>query len=191
MDDILHANQATIVESQPPILPVPQGIGMAVAFDWGLTAQLLVGPLLPLVIRNSSATSTPPTSGSVGLSLLAALPFAILIAIFGEGIRRGWRWTRPVQLVFNALGFVAGILSLFTLYQSGRQGNYWPLVTSVILLVFSPLIVWRLSRPQTASWFAQVSSSDARRRHGGAWPFLIALWALVGGTLQAIAVYHR
>jgi hypothetical protein len=175
----------------PTTLPGPKGIGMAVAFDWGLTAQLLVAPLLPLVVRVSSSRPGVIGSGSIALSFLAALPFAALIAVFGEGVRRGWRWTRLVQVVINSLGFLGGLISLIPLWQSLQTGHYWPLVTSVILLVFSPLIAWRLSRPQTANWFAHITSAEARKRHGGAWPYLIALWALVGGILQALAVSLR
>jgi len=175
----------------PTPLPGPKGIGMAVAFDWGLTAQLLVGPLLPLVVHVSSSRPGVIGSGSIVLSFLAALPFAALIAVFGEGVRRGWRWTRLVQVVINSLGFLGGLVLLFPLWQSLSTGHYWPLVPSVILLTFSPLIAWRLSRPESANWFSHVSSTDARKRHGGAWPFLIALWALVGGILQALAVSLR
>ncbi|MDQ2887307.1 MAG: hypothetical protein M3Y39_14635 [Chloroflexota bacterium] len=171
----------------------PQGIGMAVAFDWGLSAQLLATPFLALI---PGVTSPFIRLGlnltlTTMLSLLIVLPFASLIAIFGEGIRRGWKWTRPIQVIFNTLGFVGGLVTLVNVWQSSRQGNYWPVVTAVILLIFSPLIAWRLSRPRTAYWFATVKSSDARRRHGGAWPFLIAIWALVGGILQALAALSR
>ena len=171
----------------------PQGIGMAVAFDWGLSVQLLATPFLALVPGMSSPfnlLNLNPTLNTI-VSTLIVLPFAALIAIFGEGIRRGWKWTRPIQIVFNALGFLGGFATLVNVWQSSKQGNYWPVVTAVILLIFSPLIAWRLSRPRTARWFATVKSIDARRRHGGAWPFLIAIWALVGGVLQAIAALAR
>jgi hypothetical protein len=171
----------------------PQGIGMAVAFDWGLTVQLLATPflaLLPGISSPFSRLNLSPTLTTV-ISTSAVLPFAALFAIFGEGVRRGWKWTRPVQIVFNTLGFVGGFAVLFTVWQSSKVGNYWPIVTAIILLIFSPLIAWRLSRPQTAQWFATVKSSAARKRHGGAWPFLIALWAIVGGVLQAIAASSR
>ena len=171
----------------------PQGIGMAVAFDWGLSVQLLATPFLALVPGMSSPfnrLNLNPTLNTI-VSTLIVLPFAALIAIFGEGIRRGWKWTRPMQIVFNALGFLGGLATLVNVWQSSKQGNYWPVVTAVILLIFSPLIAWRLSRPRTARWFATVKSIDARRRHGGAWPFLIAIWALVGGVLQAIAALAR
>ncbi len=171
----------------------PQGIGMAVAFDWGLTVQLLATPFLALIPGMSSPfnrLNLNPALTTI-ISTLIVLPFAALIAVFGEGVRRGWKWTRPIQIVFNALGFLGGFATLINVWQSGRQGNYWPVVTAVILLIFSPLIAWRLSRPQTARWFATVSSRDARRRHGGAWPFLIALWAIGGGVLQALAALSR
>lgn len=162
---------------------------MAVAFDWGIAVQILVTPLLPLFLNNlgifKSLKSNP--APSVITASLISLPFAALPALFGEGIRRGWRWVRPLQIIFNTLTFLLGLVLLPRYWQSGREGNYWPVVTATILLIFSPLIVWRLSRPATARWFATVSSTEARRRHGGSWPFWIALWAIVGGILQAIA----
>ena len=167
----------------------PQGIGMAVAFDWGLAVQILVAPLLPLFLGNTSYFKAFKLSPSLtaAASFLISLPFAALLAIFGEGVRRGWRWTRPVQIVINSLGFLGGFATLPGLWQGSKSGNYWSLVTAVILLIFSPLIALRLSRPVTKRWFAIVSSKDARRRHGGSWPWLILLWAIAGGVLQAIA----
>jgi ACR3 family arsenite efflux pump ArsB len=168
----------------------PQGIGMAVAFDWGLTVQLLSMPFLSLLLGNAGPFTFFHQSPLVTtlLAFVASLPFAALLAVFGEGVRRGWNWTRPVQVVFNALLFIGGLAGLPNLWQSVTHGNYWPLVTSVILVIFSPLIAWRLSRPQTAQWFKTVSSAAARKRHGGAWPYLIAIWAIVGGILQALTV---
>jgi hypothetical protein len=167
----------------------PQGIGMAVAFDWGLVVQILATPFLPLVLGGESMLKTLKLSPAltVVVTLALSLPFAVLLAIFGEGVRRGWRWTRPLQLVFNGLLFLGGVALLPNLWRSGRAGNFWPLVTEVILLIFSPLIAWRMSRPATRRWFASVSSAQARSRHGGVWPWLIAVWAIVGGILQAIA----
>lgn len=167
----------------------PQGIGMAVAFDWGLVVQILAAPFLTLLLGGEGvlkAWRLGPAPAAV-VTFLLSLPFAALIAIFGEGVRRGWRWTRPVQLVVNALLFIVGIAQLPNLWRSARAGNYWPVVTEVILLIFSPLIAWRLSRPATRRWFASVGSAEARQRHGGAWPWLIAIWSIVGGILQAIA----
>ncbi|MBO0796332.1 MAG: hypothetical protein J2P36_36030, partial [Ktedonobacteraceae bacterium] len=69
--------------------------------------------------------------------------------------------------------------------------NFWPIVTEIILVIISPLIVWRLSRPATARWFKSVSVTEARRRHGGSWVWFIALWAIVGGVLQTLAAMNR
>jgi len=171
----------------------PQGIGMAVAFDWGLAVQILVTPFLYAPLGKSGPLSnlhlTPVLTTLV--SALVSLPFVALLAAFGESIRRGWRWGRPIQMVANALLFVGGLVSIPSTVQAVKAGNYWPLVTEVILLTFSPLIAWRLSQRRTSQWFATVKSSDARKRHGGAWPYLIAIWAAVGGILQALAALSR
>ncbi len=120
----------------------PEGIGMAVAFDWGLVVQILVTPFITLLLGQPGmfrALKLSPGMNAL-VSLLISLPFAALLAVFGEGVRCGW-----------------------------------------------PLIAWRLSRPVTKRWFATVTSSEARKRHGGAWPWLILIWSIVGGVLQAIA----
>jgi hypothetical protein len=202
MKDILQsepAGQSEPVESPTTKNPAPQGIGMAVAFDWGLTVQLLAGPLLPLVLRNitgsgfvqlpTSMMKLSPVPAAV-VTFLISLPFAAGIAIFGEGIRRGWRWTRPVQIVFNTLLVLLGLFTFKDAWEGSKVGNFWPAYSSVLLLVVSPLIAWRLSRPATARWFKTVTSDEARKRHGGLWPWLILLWGIIGGLLQAIAAAH-
>ncbi len=176
--------------------PRPRGIGMAVAFDWGLAVQMLVMPLLPLFSPFKSAGLRLPALklGPLPTSItpfLVSLPLVALFVVFGESIRRGQRWARPIQIVGNTLGFLAGLATLGNVWRSSKMGNYWPLVTAVILLVFSPLIAWQLSRPITGRWFASVSSAEARKRHSGAWPWWIALWGVVGGVLQAIAASQR
>ena len=202
MKDILQsepAGQSEPVESPTAKKPAPQGIGMAVAFDWGLTVQLLAGPLLPLVLRNLTGSGFVqlPTSmlklspvPAAFVTFLISLPFAAGFAVFGEGIRRGWRWTRPVQIVFNTLLILLGIFTLRDAWEGSKVGNFWPAYSSVLLLVISPLIAWRLSRLATARWFKTVTSDEARKRHGGLWPWLILLWGFIGGLLQAIAAAH-
>jgi hypothetical protein len=183
----LPADQLADSLAKIPALPEPKGIGMAVAFDWGLAVQLLVTPFLAQNISMFNMLKWE----QVAIMLLIALPFAALLAGFGEGIRRGWRWTRPIQVVANALGFVGGFVVLYNSWNSIRSGDYWSFVTLVILLIFSPLIAWRLSRPSTAQWFARVTSAEARRRHGGLWPWFIVLWSILGGVLQALAALAR
>ncbi len=160
----------------------PKGVGMAVAFDWGLAVQILAGPAATRFIGQSTASTS-----TILVNMLLMLPFASLIAIFGEGVRRGWHWTRIVQLVINTLVCIGGFFILYRLFQTSRHGNFWPLVTVVITLVFSPLIAWRMHDQATINWYKTVTTVQARQRHGGVWPWLIAIWAIAGGILQAVA----
>ena len=179
MKDIADSQAAGTPTLAAETLPKPQGIGMAVAFDWGLAAQMLATPFLPLVIGKPFS----PMS-------LVTIPVAALVGVFGEGVRRGWRWTRLVQLTFNSLGFLGGLATLISVWNGAKQGNYWSVVTVVILLIFSPLIAWRMRSSQTKQWFDSTDRAKAKR-HGGVWPFLIGIWAIVGGILQALAALHR
>jgi hypothetical protein len=170
-------------------LPAPQGIGMAVAFDWGLAVQIVLTPITITFFNLPDEAKIPgvnPTLGNV-LLFVVAWPVAIGLILFGEMVRRGRNWARRIQVVANALLSLVGIAQLVNLYQSIKGGNFWSLVPEVILVIFSPLIFWRLSRPSTARWFKSVTVAEARKRHGGAWPWLIAIWAIVGGMLQTIA----
>jgi hypothetical protein len=174
-------------------LPQPQGIGMAVAFDWGLTVQLLLTPIIATVLGQSSPVKLPGHHPILSKALLfiIAWPLACLSALLGEMIRRGHHWVVRIQIVANGLLPLVGLFSLANLYRSLRAGNFWPLVTEVILVIISPLIVWRLSRPATADWFKTVTVAEARQRHGGKWVWFIALWATIGGVLQTIAAMMR
>lgn len=162
---------------------------MAVAFDWGLAVQILLTPIIFTFFSSPNSFRIPgvsPTLGNV-LVFVVSWPVAFGIALFGEMIRRGRNWALRIQVVANALLSLVGIVLLINLYNSIKVGNFWPLVTEIILVIFSPLITWRLTRPSTARWFKAVTVAEALKRHGGAWPWLIAIWAIVGGILQTIA----
>src|SRR6266516_4631630 len=83
--------QSEPVESSAAKKPAPQGIGMAVAYDWGLTVQLLAVPLLPLILPNlarsgivqlqASMLKLSPVPAAL-VSFLIALPFAAVFAVF-------------------------------------------------------------------------------------------------------------
>lgn len=165
---------------------------MAVAFDWGLAVELLLIPILTVFWGSPFLSKQPPTSSKFTLifTFLFSWIFAALFGIFGEGVRRGWRWTRPVQIVGNTLGFLGGIALLIQLVNNIKAGNYWSLVPTSILFIISPLIAWRLSRPETGIWFKSVTSQEARKRHGGSWVWWIALWSTIGGTLVALGAFH-
>ena len=173
-------------------LPAPKGIGMAVAFDWGLTVELLLIPIFTVIWGSPVFSKQTPTSSNftIVITFLISWIIAALFGIFGEGVRRGWRWTRPVQIVGNTLGFLGGFALLLQLFNNIKIGNYWTLVPAFILLIISPLIAWRLSRPETARWFKAVTSLEARKRHGGSWVLWIALWSIIGGTLVALGSFH-
>jgi hypothetical protein len=181
------------IETAAEEQPVPQGIGMAVAVDWGLAAQIVLMPIIYTVFSRSNLIKIPGTNPTLGTVLTFIIPWLIacIPVFFGEMIRRGRNWALWIQIVVSALLSLAGILSLVNLYRSVRVGNFWPLVTEVILIIISPLIVWRLSRPSTRRWFKTVTVAEARRRHGGTWVWFIALCAIVGGILQAFAALNR
>ncbi|GER90651.1 hypothetical protein KDW_48130 [Dictyobacter vulcani] len=179
---------------QTPIseLPAPHGIGMAVAFDWGLAVQTAFTPIYAL-FQPSNMLKIPGLSPVLGNILFFVVTWAVAcgFAFFGEMIRSGRNWARTIQIVANILLSIVGIISLLNLYQSIRVGNFWPLVTEIILVIFSPLIVWRLTRSSTAQWFKHVTPAQARQRHGGMWVWFIMLWGLVGGILQTFAAMHK
>ncbi len=180
--------QSNSTDNDAEKLPTPKGIGMAVAFDWGLTVELLLIPILSIFL-GSPVFSRQSTMGSKFTSIISFLiswAIAALFGVFGEGIRRGWRWTRPVQIVGNTIGFLGGFALLVQVWNGVKVGNYWTLLPAFILLIISPLIAWRLSRPETARWFKAVTSLEARKRHGGSWILWIALWSIVGGSLVAL-----
>ncbi len=197
----LEYNQETTLEetlnaaspaSHAEHLPAPKGIGMAVAFDWGLTVELFLIPLFMVFLRSSVLSKQAPIASNVAIIFTIVFSWAIaaLFAIFGEGVRRDWRWTRPIQIVGNTLGFVGGLALLVQLFNNIKAGNYWSLVPTFILLIISPLIAWRLSRHETTIWFKSVSSQEARQRHGGAWVWWRVLWSIIGGTLVALGAFH-
>jgi hypothetical protein len=168
-------------------LPAPQGIGMAVAVDWGLAVQIVVMPIVATIFGQPNVVKFPGSNSVPMLSFIISWLIACIPAFFGEMVRRGRNWALWIQIVFSALLSLGGILSLVNLYRSVAAGNFWPVVTEIILVIISPLTVWRLSRPATRSWFKTVTVAEARRRHGGTWVWFIMLWAIVGGVLQTFA----
>ena len=169
-------------------LPAPQGIGMAVTFDWGLAVQFLCTPFMPLFLHRPVTLKilglTPPLP--LFLYVPAALLLATCLVLLGEGGRSGWRWAWGLQLTANVLFTLLGLSRLGSYWHAILTGHYLDLFTAAILLILAPLVVWRLSRPQTYRWFKRVSSEQARRRHSGLWPWSIALCALTFGIAQTL-----
>jgi hypothetical protein len=184
----LETQVSDIKENAKEELPAPGGIGMAVAVNWGLTVQIALTPILA-IFGQSKLMKMPVFNSPIGnvLFLIIALLVACGFAWFGEMIRSGRNWARTIQIVISTLLSLVGIFNLFNLYYSITRGNFWPLVTEIILVIISPLIVWRMTRPSTARWFKLVTSVEARKRHGGKWMWFIILCSIIGGVLQTIA----
>ena len=173
-------------------LPAPGGIGMAVAVDWGLTVQVGLTLIFSLIngmsghakMMNIPVLALPLVSV---LFFVVGLIFAVALILFGEMVRSGRRWARIVQIVFSALLTIVGLSRLVSFYHSFTTGHFWPLVTAIILLIVSPLTVWRMLQPSTGRWFKFVTPAEARKRHGGKWVWTIVLCSIIGGILQTIA----
>lgn len=167
----------------------PRGIGLGVAFDWAVvvelaalaTARLAGGPALGAASRHAGHSGA-------AVYVLALLLAAIPPLILGEALRQGRRWAWLLQIIANSLGAIGGLLTLPATFSSLRSGDAWPLIPTAILLVLSPFIVWRLTRPATRAWIARRDHAGARRRHGGLW--LAQTWAgcAVGGIAVALSV---
>jgi hypothetical protein len=164
----------------------PAGIGTAVAFDWALAAQIVIvglsvmvgigpggfGAGRPIVLRLLAAALSVA---------LAALPFAL-----GEAMRRGRHMAWVVQLVFNSLLPLTGLVQIPAAIDALGRGQRGLLVREVVVLLISPLIVWLLTRPRTRAWLARTTSAEARARHGSArWLVSIAVIAIIGGAAIA------
>ena len=184
----METQTSEIRENAIEELPSPGGIGMAVAVDWGLCVQIALMPVFALFGQSKMMKMTG-SSALIGtiLFFVVALLAACLLAWFGEMIRSGRNWARIIQIVASSLLSLAGIYGLINLYHSITIGNFWPLVTEIILAIISPLIVWRMTRSSTAHWFKLVTPAQARTRHGGKWVWFIILFSIIGGILQTIA----
>lgn len=171
------------------LLPGPRGIGTAVAFDWAIGCELLLfAPLIALGLGpgadiGAQFAPAPELWARTGIALLTVLGALPLFAL-GEGLRRGMQLARVGQLALNSVLFLAGI----GLLRSGvdtlaRQRRVGGLVPPLYMLLLGGLILWQLTRPQTREWFARVSTTEARARHGTPrWLATILVIALIGGA---------
>lgn len=156
----------------------PHGLGIAVVFDWALTAQLTTQAL-------ASATSNlgfKPNPAVIAGGLVAA---AALFAL-GEGLRRGVASLRLVQVGLMVVITLIGIVSLVMLVTGQFSGSL--LFTTAIELGYAPWLVWRLLDKETAAWFALAQGRGrAPRVSGWQWVSALAAWAIVWGVVVAWA----
>jgi len=179
---VVAAPLATV--GRPAAPARPEGIGLGVAFDWALIAQFVTMAVAAVVDVRSHGLAATGAPALLPLLYLAAtvLPFAL-----GEGLRRGHGWAWRIQLVANGLLTLGGLLSIPSTLAAVGKGDVWPLIPTLVLVILSPLIVWRLSRPSTRAWIARGDRAEALRRHGGAWLLQVSLPCAIGGILVGLA----
>lgn len=168
--------------------PGPSGIGTGVAFDWGLTAELLTfAVLFAGGLITPGAAPLPPAArvgGVFGSLIGAGLTFAL-----GEGLRRGRQPAWLAQVALNTLALPAGYILLPGTLDDLRHGRVGSSVPTAILLFVDPALVWLLTRARTRAWVHTTTSEQAAARHGGRWLLFIAAYALVGGVAVALSRY--
>lgn len=164
----------------------PTGVGLGVAFDWALGAQLVSGAVLIVGFGASSAAS------AVGTIIGSAIAAGACIFV-GESLRQGRQWAWWVQVVLG-FGVIVGALVL-DIPEGVRQfshHNYWAWYPAAIELLLGPYMAYRLLQPRTRQWFATVSAATAAARHGSvAWLAGVAASAAIGGTLVALARFFE
>jgi hypothetical protein len=160
------------------VQPRPHGLGIAVVFDWALTAQLTTQALASAT-RNLGFTPNPLVIGG-GLVAAAGL-FAL-----GEGLRRGVPVLRLVQVGLMVIITLVGIASLVMLVTGQFSGSL--LFTTAIELGYAPWLVWRLLDRETAAWFA-IAQGRGRAPYvsGWQWVTVLAAWAIAWGVVVAWA----
>ncbi|HVC03441.1 MAG TPA: hypothetical protein VND88_02080 [Candidatus Acidoferrales bacterium] len=158
--------------------PRPHGLGIAVVFDWALTAQLTTQALASAT-RNLGLTPNP-------LMISGALLAAALLFALGEGVRRGVKALRLVQVGLMAVITAIGVVSLVQLIIGPRSGSL--AFTTAIELSYPPWVLWRLLTPQTAAWFALPGRHKrAPLTSGWKWVAVLAIWAIAWGVVVAWA----
>ncbi|MHB8488568.1 MAG: hypothetical protein ACYDCS_02800 [Candidatus Dormibacteria bacterium] len=158
--------------------PHPHGLGIAVVFDWALTAQLTTQALASAT-RNLGFAPNPAVI--VGGLVAAAGLFAL-----GEGLRRGVPALRLVQVGLMVIITLVGVASLVMLMTGQFSGSL--LFTTAIELGYAPWLAWRLLDKETAAWFATAQGRGrAPRVSGWQWVTVLAAWAIVWGVVVAWA----
>jgi hypothetical protein len=164
--------------SDTAVEPRPHGLGIAVVFDWALTAQLTTQALASAT-RNLGFTPDP-------LVIVGGLAAAAALFALGEGLRRGVPALRLVQIGLMVLISLIGVASLVVLVTGHFSGSL--LFTTAIELGYAPWLVWRLLDRETAAWFA-MAQGRGRAPHVSGWPWVavLAAWAIVWGVVVAWA----
>lgn len=155
----------------------PRGVAAAIIFDWSLA--LYFGVLLLVAIVQRGLNSQQAASAAL-LTIVLGLPIALL----GEAIRRGKRWSRPTQIIISillgAINVVGLIRDLALLLQGIR-----PVIFNSVALIAGITIIWGFTRPQTIAWFSRITSKQARERNSGTRLLLAFAASLTLGIIWA------
>jgi hypothetical protein len=154
----------------------PHGLGVAVVFDWALTAQLTTQALAAATGHLGLARDIPAIAGRmIGAGILLGL---------GEGLRRGVPSLRIVQVALMALITTLGIVSAVVLVTG--HGSASLVFSTIVELTYAPWLVWRLLSRETAGWFASTRGrGGAPRTSGSGWVAVLAAWSAVWGIAVA------
>jgi hypothetical protein len=174
--DLACRHDAAVTDAA--VRPRPHGLGIAVVFDWALTAQLTTQALASAT-HNLGLAPDP-------LLIAGALVAAAGLLALGEGLRRGIPALRFVQIGLMALITLVGLVSLVNLLEGHWSGSQ--VFTTAIELSYPPWLVWRLLDRETAAWFA-LAQGRGRAPHtsGWQWVTVLAAWAIVWGVAVAWA----
>src|SRR5260221_9944322 len=110
-----------------PRMAGPRGIGTAVAFDWGLVAQMLFVASAYLFgfgpggMMAGGGVAGGMRAGVVVGALIAAVPCFLL----GEGILRGFRPPPPLQIVLKPLLTIPRLVTLPRTIPLGRRRPHY------------------------------------------------------------------
>jgi hypothetical protein len=117
---------------------------------------------------------------------LAGRLVAAAIAVgLGEALRRGVPAARAIQMGLCALLALSGVLGLVRL-AGGHSVARGQVFSLIVILTFTPFIVWRLALPRTAGWFRQSRGRGrAPRVSGPAWVSALVAWSGAWGVLVA------
>lgn len=163
----------TTAESNPP-----GALSTAVIFDWGLTVQWLIQAGAGILGFHVFANKQVPVVG-----LIAG---AIVFALCGEGLRRGVRAARYLQLAINGFFVINGIgLALNIPLVVGHQPR--DIISIVVMLSAGAWIIWRMLLPRSREWFATVQPAQALARHNLRWLARVIPASVAAGIVIVIS----
>ncbi len=156
--------------------PRPHGLGIAVVFDWALTAQL-------------ATQAIGASTGHLGLTrdpaaIAGRCAAALLTFAMGEGLRRGVPAIRRIQVGIMALVTALGVVSAGVLVTG--HGDRSLVFSTIVELTYAPWLIRALLNRETAAWFA-ASRGHGRwpRTSGTRWVSILAVWSVVWGVAVA------